>query len=70
MGPYGIGQAVSRFEDPRLLQGGGRFIDDVNLPGQAYAVLVRSPHAHARLARIDSHRLFDEAQSRLRTVIL
>ncbi|HXQ50940.1 MAG TPA: xanthine dehydrogenase family protein molybdopterin-binding subunit [Stellaceae bacterium] len=53
MGPYGIGQAVSRFEDPRLLQGGGRFIDDVNLPGQAYAVLVRSPHAHARLARID-----------------
>src|ERR1700728_4905582 len=54
MVPFGIGQAVSRFEDPRLLRGGGRFIDDVNIPGQAYAVLLRSPHAHARLARLDT----------------
>jgi aerobic carbon-monoxide dehydrogenase large subunit len=54
MGPFGIGQAVSRFEDPRLLQGGGRFTDDVNLPGQAYAVVLRSPHAHARIARFDA----------------
>ena len=37
MGPFGIGQSVSRFEDPRLLRGGGRYINDVNLPGQAYA---------------------------------
>jgi aerobic carbon-monoxide dehydrogenase large subunit len=54
MGPFGIGQAVSRFEDPRLLRGGGRYIDDVNVPGQAYAYLLRSPHAHARIVRLDS----------------
>src|ERR1700691_6227412 len=53
MGPFGIGQAVSRFEDPRLLRGGGNFIDDVNVPGQAHAVLLRSPHAHARIVRVD-----------------
>jgi carbon-monoxide dehydrogenase large subunit len=53
MGEFGIGQSVSRFEDPRLLQGGGRFIDDVNIPGQAHAVLLRSPHAHARIVRMD-----------------
>jgi len=53
MGAFGIGQAVSRFEDPRLLRGGGRFIDDFNLPGQAYAYVLRSPHAHARMDRID-----------------
>ncbi len=54
MGEFGIGQSVSRFEDPRLLRGGGRFIDDVNLPGQAYAYILRSPHAHARIVRIDT----------------
>ncbi|HUK60022.1 MAG TPA: xanthine dehydrogenase family protein molybdopterin-binding subunit [Stellaceae bacterium] len=54
MGPFGIGQSVSRFEDARLLQGGGRFVDDVNVPGQAYAVLLRSPHAHAKIARLDT----------------
>jgi carbon-monoxide dehydrogenase large subunit len=53
MGEFGIGQAMSRFEDPRLLRGAGRFIDDVSLPGQAYAYVLRSPHAHARIARID-----------------
>jgi aerobic carbon-monoxide dehydrogenase large subunit len=53
MGAFGIGQAVSRFEDPRLLRGGGRFVDDFNLPGQGYAFLLRSPHAHARLDRIE-----------------
>ncbi|HUB95456.1 MAG TPA: molybdopterin cofactor-binding domain-containing protein, partial [Stellaceae bacterium] len=53
MGEFGIGQSVSRFEDPRLLQGGGRYIDDVNLPGQAHATLLRSPHAHARIVRLD-----------------
>jgi carbon-monoxide dehydrogenase large subunit len=54
MGQFGIGQAVTRFEDRRLLQGGGRYLDDVNLPGQAYAVIVRSLHAHARIASIDT----------------
>jgi carbon-monoxide dehydrogenase large subunit len=54
MGEFGVGQSVTRFEDPRLLRGGGRFIDDVNLPGQAHAVVLRSMHAHARIAAIDT----------------
>jgi carbon-monoxide dehydrogenase large subunit len=54
VGKYGIGQPVLRFEDPRLLQGRGRYIHDVNLPGQAYAVLLRSPHAHAKITTIDT----------------
>jgi carbon-monoxide dehydrogenase large subunit len=45
---------VLRKEDSRLLTGNGRFSDDVNLPGQAYAAMVRSPHAHARITRIDA----------------
>ena len=53
MSKYGIGQPVLRFEDPRLLRGQGRYINDVNLPGQAYAVFVRSPHAHANIRSID-----------------
>ena len=52
MSKYGIGQPVLRFEDPRLLRGQGRYINDVNLPGQVYAVFVRSPHAHAKVHRI------------------
>ena len=54
MGEFGVGQSVTRFEDPRLLRGGGRFINDVNLPGQAHAVVVRSMHAHARIRAIDT----------------
>jgi carbon-monoxide dehydrogenase large subunit len=54
MTQFGIGQSVSRFEDPRLLRGQGQFVDDNNLPGQAYAVLVRSPHAHARIRSINT----------------
>jgi len=50
----GIGQPVRRREDPRLLTGKGRYSDDVNLPGQAYAVMVRSPHAHALIRSIDA----------------
>src|SRR5260221_6677803 len=50
----GIGQPVRCREDPRLLRGNGRYSDDVNLPGQAYAVMVRSPHAHALIRRIDT----------------
>jgi carbon-monoxide dehydrogenase large subunit len=52
----GIGFPVPRKEDARLLTGNGRFSDDVNLPGQAYACMLRSPHAHARIAGIDSER--------------
>jgi carbon-monoxide dehydrogenase large subunit len=52
VGEFGIGQPVARFEDPRLLRGEGCFVHDVNLPGQLSAVVVRSPHAHARISRI------------------
>jgi aerobic carbon-monoxide dehydrogenase large subunit len=48
-----IGQPVRRKEDLRLVTGKGCYTDDVSLPGQAYAVMVRSPHAHARLRAID-----------------
>ena len=51
---FGIGQAVSRFEDPRLLRGFGRYQDDLSVPGQAHAVFLRSPHAHARVRAIDA----------------
>jgi carbon-monoxide dehydrogenase large subunit len=53
MGPFGVGQSVKRFEDVRLVRGGGRFHDDVNLRDQAHAVVVRSVHAHARITGID-----------------
>jgi hypothetical protein len=52
--PQGIGKPVRRREDARLLTGGGRFADDMSLPGQAYVYIVRSPHAHARIASIDT----------------
>ncbi|HEY1934057.1 MAG TPA: xanthine dehydrogenase family protein molybdopterin-binding subunit [Acetobacteraceae bacterium] len=50
----GIGRSVRRREDPRLLSGKGRYSDDLNLAGQAYAVMARSPHAHARIVAIDT----------------
>jgi aerobic carbon-monoxide dehydrogenase large subunit len=50
--PY-IGRALPRFEDRRLVAGRGRYTDDFSLEGQAYAVFVRSPHAHARIASIN-----------------
>src|SRR5687767_1120903 len=49
-----IGQAVRRKEDLRLTTGRGHFSDDLNLPGQTYAVVHRSPHAHARIKSIDT----------------
>jgi carbon-monoxide dehydrogenase large subunit len=48
-----IGQPLVRKEDLRLLTGKGRFTDDFSLPGQAYAVMVRSPHPHARIRAVD-----------------
>jgi carbon-monoxide dehydrogenase large subunit len=52
--PDGIGQPVRRKEDQRLLTGQGSFGDDLVLPNLAHMVLVRSPHAHARIVRIDT----------------
>ena len=49
-----IGQPVRRKEDQRLLTGKGRFTDDFSLDGQTYAAMVRSPHAHARIKRIET----------------
>ncbi|MFQ3623471.1 MAG: xanthine dehydrogenase family protein molybdopterin-binding subunit, partial [Acetobacteraceae bacterium] len=54
MGFEGIGASVRRREDLRFLSGRGTYTDDINRPGQAYAVIVRSPHAHARIGRIDT----------------
>ena len=51
-GPF-IGRPLPRFEDLRLVRGQGRYTDDVSVEGQAYAVFVRSPHAHADLVSID-----------------
>jgi carbon-monoxide dehydrogenase large subunit len=48
-----IGQPMLRNEDARLLTGRGQFSDDFSFPDQAYAAMVRSPHAHARIVRID-----------------
>ena len=50
----GIGQPVLRKEDLRLLRGLGRYTDDIALAGQAHAAMLRSPHAHARIAGIDT----------------
>ena len=54
MGAKFFGAAVKRREDPRFLRGEGRFIDDVTLPGLLHAAFLRSPHAHARIARVDT----------------
>ena len=51
---FGIGQAVTRREDDRLLTGTGQFVDDLDLPGAAHAVFVRSVDAHGRLRGVDT----------------
>lgn len=56
---FGVGQSVLRFEDVRLLRGQGRFLDDINLPNQLYAVFLRSPHAHARIRKIETRAAAD-----------
>src|SRR5712692_8722107 len=56
MGEFAIGQSVSRFEDPRLLKGGGRYVGDMVLPGMVFGYVLRSPHAHARIRTIDVSR--------------
>lgn len=54
MGEFAIGQGVKRTEDPRLLRGGGRYVDDMTLPNTAYGVVLRAAHAHARIKSIDA----------------
>ncbi len=51
-----FGSSIKRREDPRFITGRGAFTDDMKLPGQTYAVFVRSPHAHARLRTVDVSR--------------
>src|SRR5580704_7060937 len=51
---FGIGQPVPRIEDPRFITGRGRFVDDIDLPLQCHAVVVMSPHAHARIKGINT----------------
>ena len=55
IGRFAIGQPVSRKEDPVLLRGEGQYSDDVSWPGQLYAVMVRSRHAHGILREVDAH---------------
>src|SRR3984893_1197368 len=54
MSATGIGAAVRRKEDQRFITGKGHYTDDISRPGQAHAYFLRSPHAHARLKRIDT----------------
>ena len=49
----GIGAPVRRKEDQRFITGKGQYTDDITRPGQAWAVFVRSPHAHAALKKVD-----------------
>jgi aerobic carbon-monoxide dehydrogenase large subunit len=49
-----IGQSIKRKEDYRFLTGTGTYVDDISLPGQTYAVFLRSPHAHAKIRAIDT----------------
>ena len=50
----GMGHSVKRKEDPRMIRGQGEYIDDVNLPGQLWLDIVRSPYAHATIKGIDA----------------
>src|SRR5438270_4081120 len=49
-----IGTSIQRVEDNRVLTGRGRYVDDVVLPGMLHAAFLRSPHAHARITRVDT----------------
>src|SRR5437773_7409650 len=54
-----IGDRLLRKEDPRLVQGQGRYVGDITLPGMLHAAIVRSPHAHARILGIDASRALE-----------
>jgi len=53
VGKFGIGQAVRWEEDPRLLRGKGNYVNDINLADQTHAVLLRSPHANAKILSLE-----------------
>ena len=57
--PDFIGQSIKRVEDERFITGRGRYTDDIVLPNMAYAAIVRSPHAHARITAIDASAALD-----------
>ena len=54
MAKFGIGQALTRREDQRLITGTGQYIDDLSLPNEVHMVFLRSAHAHARIVSIDT----------------
>jgi len=54
MGARHFGARIARLEDPALLTGRGRFVDDIRLAGALHACFVRSPHAHAKIRAIDT----------------
>jgi aerobic carbon-monoxide dehydrogenase large subunit len=54
MSATGIGASVRRKEDQRFITGKGHYTDDISRPGQTYAYFIRSPHAHAKIKRIDA----------------
>jgi carbon-monoxide dehydrogenase large subunit len=54
MNQFGMAQSIRRVEDPRLLKGNGRYTDDINPAGTAHGVVLRSPHAAAKLGAIDT----------------
>ena len=49
-----FGSGIRRREDPRLITGTARYTDDITLPGMVHAAILRSPHGHARITRLDS----------------
>ena len=51
---YGMGQSVLRTEDPRLLTGRGKYVDDVEFPRQTHLYVLRSPHSHATIRKVDA----------------
>jgi carbon-monoxide dehydrogenase large subunit len=54
MSDTGIGASVRRKEDQRFITGAGRYVDDISVRGQTYAVFIRSPHAHATIKSINT----------------
>ncbi len=54
MTKFGLAQSIRRVEDPRLLLGRGRYTDDILLPGMLHGIVLRSPHAAAKIIRIDT----------------
>src|SRR2546425_12784439 len=53
---HALGARVKRREDPRLITGTATYVDDLQLPGLLHVVLVRSPHAHAKITAIEIER--------------